>query len=159
MLLLFVAASISRYFFLLHPHITTRQFLSFILLYRFIFFSFLLYKLLRHCDIQVSLRLTILIYRRLAFYASHSRRAIYKPSMIHLYKLSKCDKRENTFLITQISAGVILHTERKIVFIKGFPTILVMQYICVLRLYLSTRYRSKYVYNPILDLLQKFYCT
>lgn len=80
----FFAASISRYLFSLTPtyHDAT---VSFFLLYRFIFFF--LYKLLRHCDIQVSLRLTILISAS-RVYASH-RRAIYKPSMTHLYKLSK----------------------------------------------------------------------
>lgn len=40
MLLLFVAASISHYFFLLHPHITTRQFLFFFTLQIYLFFLF-----------------------------------------------------------------------------------------------------------------------
>lgn len=47
----------------------------------------LLYKLLRHCDIQVSLRLTILVSWRFNASATHSalKRAIYKPGLCSIY--------------------------------------------------------------------------
>lgn len=72
----FVVASISRYFFLLHPHITTRQFLFFffLLLYRFIFLFYTNY-------------LGIVIFRFLCAWLSSisaSRRLRFSPSTCNL---------------------------------------------------------------------------
>lgn len=122
---IFCCCLLRAIFFLLHPHITTRQFLFFTL-QRFVF----LYKLLRHCDIQVFLRFLLIAAPRV--YASYLRRAIYKPkkSMIHLYKLFEMINAKKLSFIAQFRRARFCVQREKNIILKGFSTILVMQYLC-----------------------------